>query len=548
VADQQDAFQTLLPADLEVLEAHGARRPITRGEYLYRAGDYSYDFYVILSGRVDIITETGTPERVIASHGPGGFLGELNLLTDLRVFVSARVAESGEALVVPRTELQELITTHAGLGDTILSAFLARRSILLDGAASAIQILGSKFSPPSLRIREFLVRSHIPHQWLDPDDDEMIQSMLDAFDIRPADLPVVVEAGTVLRNATPGSMAEYLGLTLNRLPERSFDLIVVGAGPAGLAAAVYAASEGLATLNLETAFAGGQAGSTSRIENYLGFPTGISGNDLTQRAVAQAEKFGARLVVPCTAMSIGNDGTHLAVTLADGSRIDGRAVIAASGARYRKLNVDGLDDFENKGVYYAATDTEVRLCAGGQVVVVGGGNSAGQAALYLADSGSQVKIVVRSDDLSQTMSRYLIDRIEAVPRIDVLPHSMVVGLDGDEVLQSVRLRDLVTETEMTFPCRGLFSFIGAEPCSFWLADFAQLDRSGFVLTDRRLRRSELGAVWRSLARAPLPFETSQPGLFAVGDLRSGSLKRVAAAVGEGASAVRSVHDFLGSSG
>jgi thioredoxin reductase (NADPH) len=362
VADQQDAFQVLLPADLEMLDTYGTRRPITRGEYLYRAGDHSYDFYVILSGSVDIVTGTGATERVIATHGQGGFLGELNLLTDLRVFVSARVAESGEALVVPRKELQELIATRAGLGDTILSAFLARRSILLDGAASEIQILGSKFSPPSLRIREFLVRSHIPHQWLDPDDDELIQSTLDAFEIRPADLPVVLVAGTVLRNATPGSMAEYLGLTLTRLPDRSFDLIVVGAGPAGLAAAVYAASEGLATINLETAVAGGQAGSTSRIENYLGFPTGISGNDLTQRAVAQAEKFGARLVIPCTAMCVRNDRTHLEVTLADGSKIVGRAVIAASGARYRKLDVDGLDDFENKGVYYAAMDTEVRLC------------------------------------------------------------------------------------------------------------------------------------------------------------------------------------------
>jgi thioredoxin reductase (NADPH) len=548
MADEQDAFQTLLPSDIEVLEAHGTRRPITRGEYLYRAGDDSYDFYVLLSGSVDILAETGATERIIATHGPGRFLGELNLLTDLRVFVSARVAESGEALVVPRKVLQELIATHARIGDIILSAFLARRSILLDGAASAIQILGSKFSPPSLRIREFLVRSHIPHQWLDPDDDELIQSTLNAFDIRPGDLPVVVVTGTVLRNATLGSMADYLGLTLTRLPERSFDLIVVGAGPAGLAAAVYAASEGLTTLNVETAVAGGQAGSTSRIENYLGFPTGISGIDLTQRAVAQAEKFGARLVVPCTAMFVREDGTHLAVTLADGTHVVGRAVIAATGARYRRLNADGLADFEGKGVYYAATDTEARLCAGGEVVVVGGGNSAGQAALYLADSGSEVTIVIRSDDLSKSMSRYLIDRIVSTSRITILPNSMVVGLDGDEVLHSLRLRDLRTGTEATSSCCGLFSFIGAEPCSGWLANSARLDKSGFALTDRLLKHADLSTVWDSLARTPLPFETSQPGLFAVGDLRSGSLKRVAAAVGEGSSAVRSVHDFLGSAG
>jgi thioredoxin reductase (NADPH) len=346
----------------------------------------------------------------------------------------------------------------------------------------------------------------------------------------------------VLRHPTPGELASYLGLTLDSLSQRGFDLVVIGGGPAGLAAGVYGASEGLDTLVLEMVAVGGQAGASSRIENYLGFPTGISGADLTQRAVVQAEKFGARLTSPCAATGLHEASGYLVVALSDGTEVTGRALIVASGARYRRLDAARLEDFEGNGVYYAATEIESRLCAGSPVVVVGGGNSAGQAAMFLADSGSQVAIVIRGSDLGKNMSRYLVDRIQADSRIGVRTNTEVAGLEGDRSLTAVRLR--TAGGDSVLPCAGLFSFIGAEPASGWLSGCAALDEHGFVLTDRSLGADRLDTRWETLGRLPLPFETSQPGLFAVGDLRSGSIKRVAAAVGEGSAAVRSVHEYL----
>jgi thioredoxin reductase (NADPH) len=346
----------------------------------------------------------------------------------------------------------------------------------------------------------------------------------------------------VLRHPTPGELASYLGLTLDSVSQRGFDLVVIGGGPAGLAAGVYGASEGLQTLVLEMVAAGGQAGTSSRIENYLGFPTGISGDDLTQRAVVQAEKFGARLTSPCTATGLREAAGYLVVGLSDGTEVTGRAVIVASGARYRRLDAARREDFEGNGVYYAATEIEARLCAGSPVVVVGGGNSAGQAALFLAEACSEVSIVIRGADLGKDMSRYLVDRIKANPRIAVRTSAEIAGLEGDQRLTGVRLQ--AERGDSLLPCTGLFSFIGAEPASGWLSGCAALDEHGFVLTDRSLGAEELDARWEALGRLPLPFETSQPGLFAVGDLRSGSTKRVAAAVGEGSAAVRSVHEYL----
>jgi thioredoxin reductase (NADPH) len=362
------------------------------------------------------------------------------------------------------------------------------------------------------------------------------------FDVSPSDLPVVLLSGTVLRRATPGVLSEYLGLTIGRLPERTFDLLVVGGGPAGLAAAVYGASEGLRTLTFDMIAPGGQAGTSSRIENYFGFPTGISGGDLVQRGMIQAEKFGAQLTAPCTAIALHEDAGHLVVELSDGTSIAGRAVIVATGAQYRRLDVNRLDEFEDTSIYYAATDLEARLCAGSPIVVVGGGNSAGQAAVFLADQGSAVTVVIRKADLGADMSRYLVDRLLGHPAITILNEAHVIGLEGDEALSGVRI--LQRAEERTVVCSALFSFIGAEPCSDWLSGCAALDDHGFVLTDRALAEDQLGERWRTIGRRPLPFETSRPGLFAVGDVRSGSTKRVAAAVGEGSSAVRSVHGHL----
>ncbi len=542
MAEDAVAFPTLDDSELAVLQALGTRRSVAVGEYLYREGDATYDFYVILSGAAQIVVRFDGEERIITRHGPGQFLGELNLLSGQRVYLSARVVEPGEVIVVPRAGLHHLIATAPRLGDTILAAFLARRSALLSGASAAIRVVGSRFSPESLRVREFLARNGIPHEWLDPDRDAAVEGLLREFALTPAELPVVIASGSVLRHPTPGGLAEYLGLTITSLPERCFDLVVVGAGPAGLAAAVYGTSEGLRTLVLEMAAVGGQAGTSSRIENYLGFPTGISGGDLTQRAVVQAEKFGAQLTSPCAASSLREEAGHLVVRLSDGTDVAGRAVIVASGARYRRLDAPRLADFEGNGVYYAATEMEARLCARSPVVVAGGGNSAGQAALFLAAAGSPVTIVIRGHDLDASMSRYLIDRIEADARIEVRTNSKITGLDGDRTLTSVRV---TTEGfEAVLPGVALFSFIGADPAASWLSGCAALDARGFVLTDRSLGEDHLDGRWEALSRRPLPFETSYPGLFAVGDVRASSTKRVAAAVGEGSASVRSVHEYL----
>jgi thioredoxin reductase (NADPH) len=481
-------------------------------------------------------------ERIIARHGPGRFLGELNLLTGLRVFVSTRVAEAGEVLVVPAAALRRLLATQPDLSDKILATFMARRADLMTGAATTIRVVGSRYSPESLQVREFLARTRVPHEWVDPDADPQVEQLLRESGIGPADLPVVIVSGSVLRRADPSSVADYLGLTIGSIPGRSFDLIIVGGGPAGLAAAVYGASEGLRTLGLDLVGPGGQAGASSRIENYFGFPTGISGGDLIHRGLIQAEKFGATLTAPLAATALGEEAGHLVVSMADGTAVAGRAVIAATGARYRRLDVDRLDAFEGKGVYYAATDVEARECVGSPVIVVGGGNSAGQAAVYLADRGSTVAVVIRGPDLAANMSRYLVDRVEHHPAIQLITNATVVELEGDEALRAVTIS--TPEGRARLAAEALFSFIGADPASGWLSGRAALDARGFILTDRSLTEADLDARWPTLGRRPLPYETSCPGLFAVGDVRSGSTKRVAAAVGEGSAAVRSVHEHL----
>jgi thioredoxin reductase (NADPH) len=542
VTDIDGSIPGLDDAEIAFLETLGTRRSVAPGEYLYRAGDSGYDFFVVLSGRVEIVIRTEDEEKLLVAHGPGRFLGELNMLTGLRVFVDARVTEGGEVLAIPVETLRRIVATQPHLSDKILATFMARRTELMAGAASATRVIGSRFSPETTQIREYLARTRLPYQWLDPDTDAHVDAILQHFDLQPADLPVVIVSGTVMRRPTPGALAEYLGLTVANLPERCFDLVIVGGGPAGLAAAVYGASEGLRTLGVDMTAPGGQAGTSSRIENYFGFPTGVSGADLTQRGLVQAEKFGAFLSAPCTAVTMREEAGHLMVELSDGSVVAGRAVIAASGARYRRLEVDRLSDFEASSVYYAATELEARQCAGDAVVVVGGGNSAGQAAVFLADQGSLVSVVIRGPDLGASMSRYLVDRIDSHPGIEVLNQTTIVGLDGDQTLRAVRAEGPKGAT--TVACSALFSFIGAEPSSGWLSGRAALDDHGFVLTDRALADDQLDERWTALGRRPLSFETSQPGLFAVGDLRSGSTKRVATAVGEGSAAVRSVHEHL----
>ncbi|MGC2486022.1 MAG: FAD-dependent oxidoreductase [Acidimicrobiales bacterium] len=542
MGDEEQATPTLNAADMALIIRLGDRRQVQEGEYLYREGDVTNDFYVVVSAEIDVVIGVSGEERVIVSHGPGRFLGELNMLSGLRVFVSARVVTAGEVVAISRDGLRQLMSTNPRIGDIILSAFIARRGLLMAGAAPTVRVVGSQFSPESLHIREFLTRTRVPHEWLDVDHDPEVSALLEQFNIAATELPVVITTGAVLRSATPGIVANYLGLTVESLPNRCFDLVVVGGGPAGLAAAVYGASEGLNTLNIEMTAPGGQAGMSSRIENYLGFPMGVSGAELTQRAIIQAEKFGASLTAPCTAVSLGHRAGHLTVRLSDGSEVAGRAVIAATGASYRRLPASRLSDFEGNGVFYAATEMEARICNASPVVIVGGGNSAGQAAIFLSQNGCAVTLVIRGSDLGRDMSSYLIERIDADSNITLRAQTNVVALEGDETLRAIHLEG--PEGPLVVPCAGLFSFIGADPSSGWLNGCAALDDAGFVPTDLSLAPDQLGEEWASLDRSPLPFETSHPGLFAIGDLRSGSMKRVATAVGEGSASVRSVHQYL----
>jgi thioredoxin reductase (NADPH) len=532
----------LTDSDIALFRSQGRSRQVTLGEYLFREGDLTYDFYVVVNAEVEIVVAVDGDEQVVVRHGPGNFMGEFNMLTGTRVFASARVARPGEVIAVDRDRLRRLMATNARLGDTILAAFIARRAYLLDSAAPTLRVIGSRYSPDSLRVREFLARTRIPYEWIDSDADPDIDHLLHESSVAQSDLPVVIAAGSVMRNATPGTLASYLGLTAERLPERSFDLVVVGGGPAGLAAAVYGASEGLRTLGIEMTAPGGQAGASSRIENYLGFPMGISGNDLTQRAVIQAEKFGAQLTTPCRATLLRSRGGYLVVELSDGTELTGRAVVAATGVAYRRLEADRLSEFEGRGVYYAATELEARQCSGDPVLIVGGGNSAGQAAIFLAQHSCSVAIVIRGSDLRKSMSSYLVDRIQSDPAITVRTDTTISALDGDQTLRTVRMR--APDGEFTIACAGLFSFIGADPASDWISGCAALDGHKFVRTDASLTAEDLGDGWEHLNRVPLSFETSHPGLFAVGDVRSGSMKRVASAVGEGSAAVRAVHEYL----
>lgn len=534
------AFPVLSASELSEVAAFGIERTTTAGQSLFEAGEASYDLFVVLEGEVEIVRLDEPDAVLIASYGPGGFAGELNLLTGQRRTLSCRVTQPGRVLVIPEAEFRRLMSGRPALADRIFSALLARREVLRSGeGAQAIRIVGSRYSPEAMSLRAFAEHSHLAHAWIDVEDTEEVDVVLANMGLRPQDIPAVITATEILRRPSTATFAEHLGLTFRPTPGYIFDLVVVGSGPAGLAAAVYGASEGLRTVSLDAVAIGGQAGMSSRIENYAGFPNGISGEDLTGRAAVQAMRLGARLNAPCEVVGLRTEAGFHVIVLADGSEIPTRAVVVASGARYLRLAVDDLDRFEGAGVYYAATDLEARVCDGTSVLVVGGGNSAGQAALYLAQNNCGVTIAVRREDLAQSMSQYLIERIEADPKIDLLAGVEVQGLVGETRLEQVTLKHIATGREQAILCSGLFCFIGARPATAWLKDGVMLDRDGFVLTDRQLPEAQVAG-----ASGALPFETSMPGVFAAGDVRHGSMKRVAAAVGEGSSAVRSVHERL----
>jgi thioredoxin reductase (NADPH) len=536
--DRDGAFPRLSERQIDMLAAQGTRRPTEPEEVLFSQGDADYDFFVVLAGTVAIFADRGTEaEQLIAVHRPGSFLGELSLLTGQPAFFTAVVQEPGEVLQAPPERLLRIVSRDPALGDLVLRAFLLRRE-LLSGVGVGLKIVGSRFAADTRRLRDFAARNRLPHRWIDLERDPAAETLLSQLGVAPEETPVVVFGDRVLRNPRNAELAAAIGLRETQTPAAVSDLVVVGAGPAGLAATVYGASEGLATVALDGVATGGQAGATSRIENYLGFPSGISGAELAERAAIQARKFGAGVTVGSYATALElRDGVY-AIALDDGTTLETRTVVIATGARYRKLAVERLERFEGAGVYYAATFMEAQLCVGDAVAVVGGGNSAGQAALFLAEHARHVYLLLRHEDLGRDMSRYLADRIERASGIEVLRETEVRELVGDDALEGVVVEHLPNRARRQLEVGELFVFIGAAPCTAWLGDVVALDENGYVLTGPD------AAPATGPDGVPQLLETSEPGVLAAGDVRSASVKRVASAVGEGAMAVRLVHEHL----
>ena len=540
-------FDQASTAVLTVQEMSAARRfgrteSVVSGQLLFAAGDVDQDFFVIESAEVEILrpARPDAPEKVLTCHGPGRFLGELNMLSGQSAYLTARVMTEGLVIRVAAQGFQRLMREEAALSNVVLQAFIARRALLRTGeGARSVEILGSRWSPASLALRNWAARLQLPHLWIDVDDASGA-ALAQAMGASLASLPCVVTAEGVLENATPTTVAQRLGLGYRHHEGRTLDLMVIGGGPAGLGAAVCAASEGLDTLLVEATAIGGQAAASARIENYLGFPAGISGADLTHRALVQAYKFGSAVSSPCPVTDLQSADGQLTVSLGDGTIEQARAVVIATGASYRTLPIANWKRFEGTTIFYAATEMEARACAPAPVIVLGGGNSAGQASLFLASHGSPVTLVVRGSDLAKSMSQYLIGRIKADHRIGVVTNTSVTALDGSISVETATLSSTLTSDSWTQPCRGLFCFIGAVPATDFLKGVAT-DTHGFIRTDSGLRGPDLYGPWALLGRGPLPYESSLPGVFAVGDVRSGSVKRFATAVGEGSAVVGSVH-------
>jgi thioredoxin reductase (NADPH) len=512
---------------------------------LFAEGDRDFCFFVVVDGAVEIVEHSrGTPFTV-AVHGPGEFTGDVDMLTGRAALVTARMQQDGAVLTLDAAELRRAVAELPEFGETVVKAFLMRRTLLLGQGFRGIKIIGSRFSPDAHRLRDFATRNAVPFTWIDLEADEQADTLLRQLGVAAAQTPIVIgRDGRWASNPSLADFAHCAGLEAALEPDHVYDLTIVGAGPAGLAAAVYAASEGLDVLTIEALAAGGQAGTSARIENYLGFPAGISGAELTRNALLQAQRFGARITVASTVRALGIDGGDRVLTLDDGTRLRTRCVLVASGVEYRKLDVPGRAEFEGAGVYYAATEMEARLCRDEEAVVVGAGNSAGQAIVYLARYARRVHVVLRGTDLGASMSRYLVDRVEHMDNVTIHRGAVVAECEGDGHLRAVRVRTADGGCRR-FETSSLFLFIGADPNTAWLRGCVDLDRKGFVLTGTGLAAAVAEHErWRAVGRGPFLLETSLPGVFAAGDVRSGSTKRVASAVGEGAMAVSFVHTHI----
>jgi thioredoxin reductase (NADPH) len=543
---QAQAFPVLTPAQIARIRPYGKVRSVQAGEVLFEPGKLGMSCFVVLSGKLDIAVLSLSGEQVFVTYGPGQFSGEVVLISGGRAMSRGRVAESGEFLELSGDALRTLIARDAELSDIFMRAFVLRRVALISEGLGNVVVLGSRHSANTLRLREFLTRNGHPYTYVDLDSDKGSQELLDRFDVKLVDIPVVICSGTiVLRNPTNQKLAECLGFTGRVDQSRIHDVVIVGAGPAGLAAAVYAASEGLDAVVIEAEFPGGQAGASSKIENYLGFPMGISGQDLAGRAVVQAEKFGAQMMVGEKVMKIRCDQRPYLLTLENGGTLETRSIVIAAGAQYNKPDIANLKQFEGQGIYYAATFMEAQLCTGEEIIVIGGGNSAGQAAVFLAESAHKVHILVRGKTLSETMSRYLIQRITENPVIELHFQTELVALAGDSHLEHVTWLNGATGEKTARDIRHVFVMAGASPHTDWLRGCVALDEEGFILTGRDLDATLENAPLKwPLGRPPQMLETSLPGVYAVGDIRSGNVKRVASAVGEGSISIYLVHRAL----
>jgi len=540
---REQMFPRLSAEQIERLSRWGERKRFPRGSILFDQGDTLRNFHVIISGEMEVVHPVDGREEPITVHTAGEFTGETSMLTGRSTLVRGRMREDGELLVMTPDALRKVVQSDAELSEIFLRAFILRRVALIANSSGNAILIGSSHSAATLRIREFLTRNGQPHTYLDVEKDAGVQVLLDRFQLRVEDVPVIIcRYDRVLKNPSNEELADCLGMNVAIEPGQVRDLVVVGAGPAGLAAAVYGASEGLDVLVVESHAPGGQAGSSSKIENYLGFPTGISGQALAGRAFMQAEKFGADVVIARSGARLRCERRPYLVDLADGTTVATRAVIIATGAQYRKVPLTDLPRFEGVGVYYGATGVEAQLCEDEDVIVVGGGNSAGQAAIFLARTARHVLVLVRGKGLADTMSRYLIQRIEASGNITLRSFTEVSGLEGNGRLEGVHLVDSRTGERFPMPIRHVFLMTGAMPNTGWLADCVALDGKGFVKTGPDLTEDEL-AAW-PLKRPPYLLETNRPGVFAVGDVRANSVKRVASAVGEGSICVQFIHRAL----
>jgi thioredoxin reductase (NADPH) len=538
------AFPVLTPAQINRIRPLGKPRQVEAGEILFDPDQTDIPFFVLLSGSMEIVQQSLSGERPIATHGPGEFTGEITMISGRRSLARGRVTEPGEFLELSGQGLRSLIARDAELSEIFMRAFILRRLELIHRGQGTIILLGSHHSAGTLELREFLSRNGHPYTYVDLDTDKQSQELLDRFQVKVEEIPVVIcPRPAVMKKPTIQQLADCLGLNVSIDETQVRDLIIVGAGPSGLAAAVYAASEGLDALVVETASPGGQAGSSSKIENYLGFPYGLSGQELAARAITQAEKFGAKMMIARNVVRLDCERRPYKVVLDNGNALATRSVVIATGAQYNKPHIADRQKFEGQGIYYGATYMESQLCEQEDVVVVGGGNSAGQAAVFLSQTARKVYMLVRSGRLSDTMSRYLIQRIEENPAIELHYRTEIVGFEGDAHLERVTWQDKSAGQTSIHDVRHVFIMAGASPRTEWLKGCVALDSKGFILTGRDLDTASEAPAW-PLDRPPQMLETSLPGVFAVGDVRAGNVKRVASAVGEGAIAIHLVHRAL----